>query len=140
MGFTSDPPWQRDSEPSVIIIADDLSGATDSAVACAERGLDTVVALGKTDGFGAAEAIAFDADTRRLTSDAAAAETARRVRTHAKARGGLLFKKVDSTLRGPSGRKLPRCLTPAGACPVGYRDSERSSSWRQPFRHSDARQ
>jgi hypothetical protein len=57
MGFTSDPPWQRDSEPSVIIIADDLSGATDSAVACAERGLDTVVALGKTDGFGAAEAI-----------------------------------------------------------------------------------
>jgi uncharacterized protein YgbK (DUF1537 family) len=110
MGFTSDPPWQRDSEPSVTIIADDLSGATDSAVACAERGLDTVVALGKTDGFGAAEAIAFDADTRRLTSDAAAAETARRVRTHAKARGGLLFKKVDSTLRGHIGPEIAALL------------------------------
>jgi uncharacterized protein YgbK (DUF1537 family) len=88
MGFTTYGPWQRGSEPSVMIIADDLSGATDSAVACAERGLDTVVALNETCDLDAAEAIAFDADTRRLTSGAAAAETARLVRTHAKARGG----------------------------------------------------
>jgi 4-hydroxythreonine-4-phosphate dehydrogenase len=110
MGFTTNASRQRDSKLSVMIIADDLSGATDSAVACAERGLETVVVLGETSDPGTAEAIAFDADTRRLTSDAAAAETARFVRTHAKARGGLLFKKVDSTLRGHVGREIAALL------------------------------
>jgi uncharacterized protein YgbK (DUF1537 family) len=69
MGFTTDRSRQRDGKPSVMIIADDLSGATDSAVACAERGLDTVVVLGETSDPGTAEAIAFDADTRRLTKE-----------------------------------------------------------------------
>src|SRR5215813_10027675 len=110
MGFTSDSSWQRDTDPSVIIIADDLSGATDSAVACAERGLNTVVALGETDDFDAAQAIAFDADTSRLTRDAAAAETARLVRAHTKGGGGLLFKKVDSTLRGHIGPEIAALL------------------------------
>ena len=110
MGFTTDWSRQRDGKPSVMIVADDLSGATDSAVACAERGLDTVVVLGETSDPGTAEAIAFDADTRRLTRDAAAAETARLVRTHAKARGGLLFKKVDSTLRGHVGPEIAALL------------------------------
>ena len=110
MGFTSDSSRQRDSDPSVIIIADDLSGATDSAVACAERGLNTIVALGETEDLDAAEAIAFDADTRRLTADAAAAQTTRLVRTHAKGRGGLLFKKVDSTLRGHIGPEIAALL------------------------------
>ena len=110
MGFTTDASRQRDSKLSVMIIADDLSGATDSAVACAERGLDTVVVLGETSDPGTAEAIAFDADTRRLTREAAAAETARLVRTHAKARGGLLFKKVNSTLRGHVGPEIAALL------------------------------
>ena len=110
MGFTADSSRQRDSDPSVIIIADDLSGATDSAVACAERGLNTMVALGDTEDLDAAEAIAFDADTRRLTADAAAAQTTRLVRTHAKGRGGLLFKKVDSTLRGHIGAEIAALL------------------------------
>ena len=110
MGFTTNASRQGDSKLSVMIIADDLSGATDSAVACAERGLETVVVLGETSNPGTAEAIAFDADTRRLTSDAAAAETAGFVRTHAKARGGLLFKKVDSTLRGHVGPEIAALL------------------------------
>ena len=110
MGFTTNASRQGDSKLSVMIIADDLSGATDSAVACAERGLETVVVLGETSDPGTAEAIAFDADTRRLTSDAAAAETAGFVRTHAKARGGLLFKKVDSTLRGHVGPETAALL------------------------------
>jgi uncharacterized protein YgbK (DUF1537 family) len=110
MGFTTDRSRQRDGKPSVMIIADDLSGATDSAVACAERGLDTVVVLGETSDPGTAEAIAFDADTRRLTREAAAAETARLVRTHMKARAGLLFKKVDSTLRGHVGSEIAALL------------------------------
>src|ERR1700722_8919225 len=90
-------------EHLVTIIADDLSGATDSAVACAERGLDTVVALVDTSNNGRAEAIAFDADTRRRSRRAAAAETARLVRSHANMSSGILFKKIDSTLRGHIG-------------------------------------
>ena len=110
MGFTTNSCRQRNSEPSVTIIADDLSGATDSAVACAERGLETVVVLGDTSDPGTAEAIAFDADTRRLTSGAAAAETARLVGTYTKAHAGWLFKKVNSTLRGHVGPEIAALL------------------------------
>src|SRR5579872_2631256 len=104
---------RTDREFSVVIIADDLSGATDSAVACAERGLDTVVGLDEMGRLGAAEAIAFDADTRRLTADAAAAKTARLVHAHAKTSGRLLFKKLDSTLRGHVGLEIAALLTAA---------------------------
>jgi D-threonate/D-erythronate kinase len=101
---------QIDGDRSVTIIADDLSGATDSAVACAERGLDTVVALVDASDDGRAEAIAFDADTRRRSTDAAATETARLVRSHANMNGGLLFKKIDSTLRGHIGAEIAALL------------------------------
>jgi hypothetical protein len=127
MGSITHAVPRPDGDLSVTIVADDLSGATDSAVACAKRGLNTVVALVDTGGFGA-EAVAFDADTRRLTGDAAAAETARFVRAHAKARRGLLFKKVDSTQRcvAMSDWKLPRCSTRFGICPIAPRGGERS--------------
>jgi uncharacterized protein YgbK (DUF1537 family) len=102
---------QIDGDRSVTIIADDLSGATDSAVACAERGLDTVVALVDASDNGRAEAIAFDADTRRRSTDAAATETARLVRSHANMNGGILFKKIDSTLRGHIGAEIAALLS-----------------------------
>jgi D-threonate/D-erythronate kinase len=98
-------------EHLVTIIADDLSGATDSAFACAERGLDTVVALVDTSNNGRAEAIAFDADTRRRSRRAAAAETARLVRSHANMSSGILFKKIDSTLRGHIGAEIAALLS-----------------------------
>jgi D-threonate/D-erythronate kinase len=109
MASTTHAVPRRDGDLFVTIVADDLSGATDSAVACAKRGLNTVVALVDTGGR-EAEAVAFDADTRRLTGDAAAAETARFVRAHAKARGGLLYKKIDSTLRGHVGLETAALL------------------------------
>src|SRR5262245_27406922 len=102
---------QSGGERSVTIIADDLSGATDSAVACAERGLETVVALVDASDNGRAEAIAFDADTRRRSRDAAATETARLVRSRANVNGGILFKKVDSTLRGHIGAEIAALLS-----------------------------
>ena len=102
---------QIGGERSVTIIADDLSGATDSAVACAERGLDTVVALVDANDNGRAEAIAFDADTRRRSRDAAASETARLVRSRANMNSGILFKKIDSTLRGHIGAEIAALLS-----------------------------
>ena len=102
---------QSSGEQLVTIIADDLSGATDSAVACAERGLDTVVALVDTSDNGRAEAIAFDADTRRRSKHEAAAEAARLVRTRANISSGILFKKINSTLRGHIGAEIAALLS-----------------------------
>jgi len=83
----------------MLIIADDLSGAADCGIACTTSGLDTVVLLGETPHPVRAEAVAVDADTRRKPAAEAAAETARIVRAYA-APGQILFKKLDSTLRG----------------------------------------
>jgi D-threonate/D-erythronate kinase len=52
---------------SVVIIADDLTGAADCGIVCTAAGLNTVVVLGEISRaleLGA-DAIAFDADTRR---------------------------------------------------------------------------
>lgn len=82
----------------ILIIADDLSGAADCAIAFARTGRRTVVALQRS----APEAdviLSVDADTRRLS----AAEAARRtceVYNAARRPGQRLYKKIDSTLRG----------------------------------------
>jgi 4-hydroxythreonine-4-phosphate dehydrogenase len=124
--------------PKMVIIADDLTGATDSAAACGEYGMETIVLLGKPDGDDAcpetAEALAIDANTRCLAADEAAEVTAKIVRRYGRigtpTGQALLFKKVDSTLRGnvaaelaaalkarreqaPSGQRVAALLAPA---------------------------
>ncbi|HEY0792299.1 MAG TPA: four-carbon acid sugar kinase family protein [Chthoniobacterales bacterium] len=89
--------------PLIVIVADDLTGAADCGVACTAAGLDTVVILGEAAAADAlaAEAVAFDADTRSRRPEAAVAATARAVRRlcgSGKVR--VLYKKIDSTLRG----------------------------------------
>jgi len=89
--------------PLIAIVADDLTGAADCGVACTAAGLSTVVVLSepsRAQGL-AAEAIAIDADTRRCPREAAGAATELAVRQLC-AGGGvrILYKKIDSTLRG----------------------------------------
>jgi D-threonate/D-erythronate kinase len=89
--------------PAIVIVADDLTGAADCGIACTMEGLNTVVVFGdlaRATGI-VADAIAFDADTRRVSPDVAAAATERAVRELC-ASGGVrvLYKKIDSTLRG----------------------------------------
>jgi hypothetical protein len=93
----------------MLIIADDLSGAADCGIACTMAGLSTVVVLGETTQPPHADAIAVDADTRRKPIVEAAAETARVVRAYA-APGQILFKKLDSTLRGHIGAEIAATL------------------------------
>jgi uncharacterized protein YgbK (DUF1537 family) len=86
----------------ILIIADDLTGAADCGAACAANGLETVVVLDEVfnesaGGIPDAQVIAFDANTRVMTAEAAAAETARIVREYP---ARILYKKIDSTLRG----------------------------------------
>ncbi|MBV8090371.1 MAG: four-carbon acid sugar kinase family protein [Alphaproteobacteria bacterium] len=89
--------------PSIVIVADDLTGAADCGVACTAAGLSTVVVLSEAMRARdlAAEAIAFDADTRRQSPEAAGAATELAIQQLC-AGGGVrvLYKKIDSTLRG----------------------------------------
>ena len=55
-----------------LIIADDLTGAADSAIAFAKRRLPARVTWGEPRPEGSSDvAIAFDADTRKLAKDTA---------------------------------------------------------------------
>ena len=99
---------------TLAILADDLTGACDSAVPFARRGLATrvllaprPVAVGTDDRV---DVVALDADTRRLSRAVAVSRTmtaARALRTPETTR---LFKKVDSTLRGHVGPEILACL------------------------------
>ena len=98
------------------MIADDLSGAADCAVSCAVQGLRTVVQLSETSSSEPAQVLAIDAATRSMSADRAAATVERIVARYEHAPGRVLFKKLDSLLRGHIGPELAamRCgRTPA---------------------------
>ena len=84
---------------SMLIIADDLSGAADCAIGFVCAGLRTVVALSPAQVTGDAQVIAVDTDSRRLppreAADCATAAFQALIRP-----GQRLYKKIDSTLRG----------------------------------------
>jgi len=90
---------------SMLIVADDLSGAADCAIAFAAVGRRTVVTLETPGVMNAAaqadnvDVIAADTDTRRLSSQDAAQRTADAFNA-LNATGRRLYKKIDSTLRG----------------------------------------
>lgn len=104
--------------PKMVIIADDLTGATDSAAAYVEYGMETIVLLSPSEGgeFApeSAGVIAIDANTRCLTACEAADITAKLVQRYSNlsrfADQALLFKKVDSTLRGHLAAELAAAL------------------------------
>lgn len=86
----------------MLIIADDLSGAADCAIGFASAGYRTVVTLDvAAPGVDviAADVIAADTDTRRLTS-AEAAQCTVAAWQSLREPGRRLYKKIDSTLRG----------------------------------------
>jgi uncharacterized protein YgbK (DUF1537 family) len=96
------------------ILADDLTGACDSSVPFARRGLATrvllsprPVPLGPDDEV---DVVAVDADTRRLSRRLAVARTTLAARALRAPETRRLFKKVDSTLRGHVGPELLACL------------------------------
>ncbi len=96
--------------PQMLIIADDLSGAADCAVACVSHGLHAVVALGDTAVEVEADVLAVDADTRCLGPEQAVHEAARLLRKHCSDGSILLYRKFDSTLRGHVGAELAKTI------------------------------
>lgn len=96
--------------PQMLVLADDLTGAADCAVACAAHGLRTYVALNDHAGPTDADVLAIDADTRAASPEAAAMATARLMHKHASSPGILVYKKLDSTLRGNVAAELASAL------------------------------
>jgi uncharacterized protein YgbK (DUF1537 family) len=102
----------------VALVADDLTGAMDTAQGFAARGYRTaVVAVPGTRAGAAADrggtgVLGVNTDTRSAAADAAA----RRVRTAVTSVGAeTVYKKVDSTLRGNVAVEVDAALSAAGA-------------------------
>lgn len=95
--------------PRVLVVADDLSGAADCAITWATWGHDAVVALeaaGAVAADAAAQVLAVDTDSRRMAPGDAAAVTRAAVERHAGPGCRILYKKIDSTLRGNVGPEV----------------------------------
>ena len=96
------------SVQSLMVIADDLAGAADCAVACGEA-----VLMLHADEVGDGRFVAMDADTRWRSAEEAANAMRELVRHERGQMGGgerLLFRKVDSTLRGHVAAELAAIL------------------------------
>jgi uncharacterized protein YgbK (DUF1537 family) len=89
---------RTDQAPRLVIVADDLTGAADSAAHLAGRA-DVMLLIHAETTWPQADVIALDTDSRHIAS----AEAARRVEAavrRAVSLGAVPFKKIDSTLRG----------------------------------------
>ena len=101
---------------AVAIVADDLTGALDTAAPFASHGLDTWVTLPTASaGIDAgAEVVALTTESRHLT----AAQAATRVDSAFRELAGLypevVFKKIDSTLRGNVGAEVVAAMAATG--------------------------
>ena len=96
--------------PRVLIFADDLSGAADCGIACVNAGLNTIISLGISSNGIMTDVLSVDADTRSLSASAAAERMWHLVQAYAEDPALLLFKKIDSTLRGHLGPELAAVL------------------------------
>jgi uncharacterized protein YgbK (DUF1537 family) len=93
-----------------LLIADDLTGACDAAVCFAMRGFGTAVSIANGAGFEGSSVVAISTESRDVESSAAGCRiqaAAARLRTISPR---LLFKKIDSTLRGHSGVEIAAAL------------------------------
>ena len=100
--------------PQCLLVADDLTGACDAAVHFAASGARTIVAVSSAGVDRAAEVLAFSTGSR----DVAPAESARLIAAAAARlcplRPNLVFKKIDSTLRGNTGAEIVAALREFG--------------------------
>mgnify|MGYP000336118029 CR=1 FL=1 len=99
---------------SGLILADDLTGACDTGAVFARRGLNTVVRLDPAAPVPADGVVVISTDSRYLP-EVQAAEVVRQV-LRGLAVGGavLVYKKIDSTLRGNAGAELRAVMAALG--------------------------
>lgn len=99
----------------LLIIADDFTGALDSGVQFAARGLKTLVVVGTEVSFDTdAAVLAVDAETRHLSARQAYETVFRLTEAAKKAGTACIYKKTDSALRGNIGAELAAVLKASG--------------------------
>ncbi len=92
-------------KPQIAIIADDLTGAGDSAVQFVRCGWETQLYVGGSEeafalGDMQAQVVSVNSNSRAMTAQAAAQAVEREMQTFRRHDVRHVFKKVDSTLRG----------------------------------------
>jgi uncharacterized protein YgbK (DUF1537 family) len=93
------PSFESVSRPSYLIVADDLTGACDAAVAFAQRGIETQVHLSETLS-GNSEVCAICTESRHRPAEQAARQLQELARKVGTGSGIQIFKKIDSVFRG----------------------------------------
>ncbi|MDU4960597.1 MAG: four-carbon acid sugar kinase family protein [Sporomusaceae bacterium] len=99
--------------PQIAIIADDLTGATDTGVQFAKAGLRTHVMLGVDDNQvlpETADVVVVNTDSRSLAAAAAYEQAARAAKLIQTSPVSIIYKKIDSTLRGNLGAEIDAVL------------------------------
>ena len=102
----------------LIIVADDLTGAADSAARCFHAGLTADIYLAPTAEALLGGAAAFSTDSRYLSPEAAGQQVSAVISALSISPPVTWYKKIDSTLRGNIGAELDvmlKLLTPPGA-------------------------
>ena len=106
--------------PKLLVVADDLTGATDVAGQLARSGVSSFIPLRGLEGAERFEAVAVSTESRHLPP-AEAARRAHDAATDARRRGAAwIYKKTDSTLRGNIGAELEAVMAAAGADRIAF--------------------
>ncbi len=100
---------------TLLILADDLTGAADSAARCHHAGLPATIFLQPPTTELPSGAVAFTSDSRYLPPDLAAQRVCDCLRPFQQQPDVVWYKKIDSTLRGNLGAELDAMLTTLAA-------------------------
>src|SRR5919202_3899966 len=99
--------------PEIAVIADDLTGAADTGVQLVRAGYRSAVFFRASEVPGGnLDAVAFDTDSRAMPAGFAAKRVLEAARASRGAR--LVYKKLDSTLRGNVAAELAAAFGAAG--------------------------
>ncbi|MHC4124629.1 MAG: four-carbon acid sugar kinase family protein [Planctomycetota bacterium] len=103
----------------ILVVADDLTGANDTGVQFAKKGIPAFVTINMNVDIKSLDpqiaVLVVDTESRHISADKAA-DQIKRVVQHAKDFGiGHFYKKTDSTLRGNIGAELEAFMTAAGS-------------------------
>lgn len=99
--------------PAIAVIADDLTGAADAGVQLVRAGYRTAVSFRPAEvPEGGLDAVAFDTDSRTMPAGFAAKRVLEAARAARGAR--LVYKKLDSTLRGNVAAELAAAFGASG--------------------------
>jgi len=96
-----------------VLIADDLTGACDAAAPFAAAGLRTVVPLA-AETAAECDVVAFSTESRDIEPEAARQRLCGMARVVRRMAPRILFKKIDSTLRGNTGYEIVAALDTFG--------------------------